>query len=312
MAGSASSQLRSAYVAEVTPGTIPATPAFTTLHSPALLAATAEFIDGRSLVSKGARLGNATNGIPVTGSLSGPMVYGVYDDFLATLLQGSWSTNVLKDGKATSTLAVENAIPAGAGGTVTMMRFRGVEAVGGSIRLASRQAATLNFELIGRGSEDATTSAIAGATYTDPTEADPLSSGVDVGSITFAGYTVDCIENLEINFSFENRNPQPRISSNDLCGITRGDFLPTLSARIYVEANFAAIYNAARARQATFAVTVPIGSVTGEKYTMVFHSCRFDGTAVDLSGADAFHVVPIIPQYSTSESCVVTITRAVT
>lgn len=312
MAGAASSQLRSAYVAESTPGTIPATPGFTTLHSPARMSAMAEFIDGRSLVSKGARLGHAVAGIPVTGSLEGQMIYGVYDDFLATLMQGAWSSDVLKDGKAVSTVAVENAIPAGAAGTLTMMRFRGVEATGGTINLRSRQAAQLSLTLLGMGSDDATTTAITGATYTDPTEADPLSSGVDVGTIAFDGYTLDCMEALEIGFTFEGRDPQAKIASNDTCGTLRGDFLPTLSARIFVEANFLAIYNAARARQTLFSVTVPLGSVTGEKYTLEFPACHFGGTMIDTTAAGAFHTVPIVPTYDTAtEDCVLKITRAV-
>ena len=311
MAGTASSQLRSAYISELTPGTIPATPAFKALHRPALLSAAAQTIQGRSLVAKGARLGHAVNGIDVTGSLESPLIYGVYDDFLATLLQSAWATNVLKDGKAETTLAVENAMPAGVGGTSTMLRYRGVEATGGTLNLTAREAATLNLTLAGRGSDAAAITAITGATYTDPTEADPLSSGKDVGTIVFNGYTLDCMQSLEINFGYENRELQPKISSNELCGITRGDFMPVLTARMYIEANFLAIYNAARERHAAFSVTVPLGSVTTEKYTLVFPSCFFGPTEIDRSGASVMQSIQIMPQYDVVSSAVVTVTRAI-
>lgn len=311
MAGTASSSIRSAYIAETTPGTTPATPGFTTLHRPAIMKAEPQIIEGRSLVAKGARLGQGYTGLDVTGTLESPLIYGVYDAFLATLLQGAWSSDVLTDGKAQTAVSVENTMPAGVGGTSTMLRFRGVEALSGTLTLQARQAAQLSLTLAGRGSDAATTTAITGATYTDPTEADPLSSGEDVGTVTFDGYTLDCMESLEVSFAYENRDLQPKISSNDLCGITRGDFLPVLTSRVYMEANFMAIYNAARARHASFEVTVPLGSVTGEKYELVFPACHFGATEIDTSGANVMQVVQILPEYSTSDGYVLQVTRAV-
>ena len=69
MAGASTSSLRSAYVAEVTPGTIPATPSFKTVHSPLAMIAKPTIIQGRSLVASGGRLGQGYTGIDVTGSL---------------------------------------------------------------------------------------------------------------------------------------------------------------------------------------------------------------------------------------------------
>lgn len=312
MAGTASSQLRSAYTVEATLATIPTTPGFTTLHSALKMSAKPNTIEGRSLVAGGARMSHGVDGIDVTGSLdSASLIYGVYDDLLATLLQSTWSSDVMKDGKATTTVTVENTMPAGAGGASTMLRYRGVEALSGSLKLQARSAAELSLTMAGRGSDDATTTAIAGATYADPTEADPLSSGADVGTIVFDTFTLDCMESLEINFGFENRDLQPKIGSDDLCGITRGDFLPVLTSNMYIEANFLAIYNAARARHAAFEVTVPIGSVTGEKYTLVFHACHFGSTEIDTGSASMMQKVEILPAYSISDACVVTLTRAI-
>lgn len=312
MTGTAVSQIRSAYISESTAGTIPSTPGFTTLHAPAMVKATPQSIDSASLISGGARLGHGLTGIDVTGTIEDDLVYGVYDDLFATLLQSSWSSDAMDDAKATTTIAIENTMPAGVGGTSTMLRYRGVEATGGTMTLQARSAVRFALDLVGRGSDDATTSAIAGATYTDPTEFDPLSSGADVGSITMAGYTVDCIESMEINFGYERRDLQPKISSDDLCGVTRGDFKPVLTANIYVEANFLAMYNAARDRtNSAFKVTIPIGSVTGEKYTLEFHSCHFGSTEIDTSGTNVMQKVEILPHYNTTEDCVLTITRAV-
>lgn len=311
MAGSSTSEFRSAIVAEATAGTIPPTPGFGTLHSPVNIMAKPSIVSGRSLIAGGGRLGQGYTAIDVNGSIETPLIYGVYDDPLASLMQGTWAADVLTDAKDTTTFAVENTIPAGNGGTPTMMRFRGVEAVSGSLALKARTEARMNMELIGRGSDPATTTAISGATYTDPTEADPLSSGQDVGTIAFAGYTLDCMEALDIAFAFEKRDRQPKISSDDLCGVTRGDFLPTLSANMYVEENFLAIYNASRERHDSFAVTVPLGSVTGKKYTLSFPSCHFGEAEIDMSGSSVMQKVQILPQWDAATGATMTITRAV-
>jgi hypothetical protein len=312
MTGSASSQLRSAYVAETTAGTIPATPGFTTLADAALITATPEIIEQRTLPALGARSGQAVGGITVSGTMGGKLVYGNLDPILETLLQGAWATNVLKDGKTVKTVAIENTIPAGVGGTSTMMRYRGVQAVGGSLVLASREEIGYSLDLRGMGSDAATTTAIAGASYSDPTNVTPLASGVDVGTVVFNGYTLDCMARAEIQFAFEGREDQPKLASNDLCGIARGAFLPVITARIYVESNFLAIYNAARANHTAFSVTFPLGSVSGSKYTLEFPQCAFASGNLDFSGANAIQEVVINPQYdATTEDCVVKITRAV-
>lgn len=311
MAGTSSNQLRSAYVAETTAGTTVSTPGFTTSQVPILINATPQIAESKTLVAKGARAAQAVMGREVAGSMAGPLIYGSYDAWLETLLQGAWSTNVLKDGKSVKTMTVENAIAAGEGGTNTMARYRGVQAVGGTITANSREAINFSLDLRGMGSDAATTTAITGATYSNPTTQTPLVSGLDVGSVTIAGYTVDCIMRAEMNFAYESRDDQPKIGSYDLCGITRGALVPTVSLRMYVESNFMAIFNAARANHTAFAVTIPLGSVSGSKYTVLFPSCSFAAGTLDFGGADAMHDVVINPMYDTSEACVVKITRAV-
>lgn len=311
MAGSSSRELRSAYVAEVTPGTTPATPAFKTLAVPAMVMATPKTVTSKTLQAGGAVQGQAVAGIEVSGSMAGPLIYGSYDDILETLLQGAWATNVLKNAKLQKTVTVENAIPAGVGGTNTMMRFRGVQALAGTITAAANEEVGFSFDLRGMGSDAATTTAITGATYTDPTGLIPLASGVDVGTIAFDGYTLDCMSRVEVSFAHEGREDQYKLGTNDLCGITRGALIPTITARVFVEDDFLAIYNAVRANHATFSVTIPLGSVSGSKYTMLFPKCAFASADLDFGSDTAMQTVVIQPQYNSATSCVVQITRAV-
>ncbi len=312
MTGFATSETRSAIVAETTVGTTPSTPGFSTMHDLVRMSSKPDVFYGQSLTGKGARTGQGYGIDMVEGTYEGPLYYGAADELLSTLLQADWATNVLKDAKKEQSVTVENTVNAGVGGTATMTRFRGVEAISGSINLQAEREAQISLNLMGRGSDNATTSAITGATYTDPSVVDPLVSGQDVGTIKFAGYALDCMQSLEIAFDFEQRDRQPKLSSKKICGIRRGNFLPKLTANIYIETNFLNIYNAARKRHNSFAVTVPIGSVTGEKYTVLFPVCHFGSTELDLSAGDAMQKVEIMPHYDSSkEKAVIKITRAV-
>jgi hypothetical protein len=282
------------------------------MHAALALNAVPDIIQDRSLIAGGGRLGHGVQGINVTGEYEDTLKYGVNDDLLATLLQGSWVANVLKNGLEYKTISVENTIPAGAGGVPTFLRYRGVEAQGGSLTLKARSPASISFELFGIGSDNATVTGIAGATYTDPVDVNPISSGADIGTITMTGYSIDCMESLEINMAFENRDAQPRIMSDDFCGVTRGVFLPVLTANMYIEDNFIDFYNAARNRDdVDFAMTIPIGSVTGDKYLISFPACRFGETEVDMSGASLMQKIQILPKYDTGIGAVMQITRAV-
>ncbi len=309
MAGTGTSSVRSGTIREVTSGTTPATPAFKLHHSPLMMMAKSELYESKSLIAGGGRTGQTITNIAVSGKYEGPLVYGVMDDFLETLMQSTWATNVLKDGKALVTQTVENTIPQGAGGTSSYYRFKGVEATGGKLTLKSQSAAMLSLDLMGAGSDNAATAIIAGATYVSPTEFEPISSGLGVGTIT--GFTYDCIESLDIDLSFDKREAQPRIMSNDYCGITRGDFMPKITARMYLETAGLALYNAARATQTAFALTIPLGNTTLKKYSLVFPKCMFSSTELDLSGNSVMHTVEILPQYDTASAATVVLTRAV-
>ncbi len=314
MTGIASNQLRSAFVAEATAGTTPTSPGFTNSDVYINMNATPTIVEHRSLAAKGESVETAIAGIDVTGDMSGPLIYGAYDDFFESLLQGTWSSDVLKSGKDTQTLTVENAIAAGAGGTNTMARYQGVEATGGSITLTSNADATFAFDLLGMGSSDTATSALGSSTYTDQTERTPLSCGIDVGTIAFAGYTLDAFESATINFNYEGREAQNKLGSVfTKNGITKGALLPEITARVYVDANFAALYNAARdSDHSLFSVTFPLGSVSNKKYTLVFPKCKFISSNLDFTAENAMQEVSIRAMYDeATEDASVKLTRAV-
>lgn len=312
MAGSASTELRSAHVAEATSGTTPATPAFVTNDVAINMSATPMLSQSKTMRAGGAIQDQTVRGMEYTGSMSGPLIYGNYDGWLETLLQAEWATNVLKNGKANITRSVENTIPAGAGGTNTMMRYRGVQAPSGTITANSEEEIGFSFDLFGTGSDAATTTALTGATYSDPSNTTPMVAGLDVGTITIGGYTLDCMSRVEMQFEHEERGKQTKIGSFDYCGVTRGALIPVINASMYIEANFMAIFNAARGAHSEFAVTIPLGNVSGSKYTFEFPRCKFGSAVPDFGSKDAMLPVTINPMWDVTEDCVVKITRGVT
>lgn len=311
MAGTASSQRTVSYVDEVTPGTIATSPAFKRMHGSLNMKAPTTPYYGESLISKGALLGRTILDVPVTGTMADTaLTYGNYDRMLESLLQGTWVSDILIDAKDQNAFTIEESFPAGLGGTTTYARFKGVEAVGGALKLKANQAAMLSLDLLGLGSNDASTSALSGATYSNPAINDPMSSGADVTSLTMAGYTLDCFESLDLNIAFDGREAQPRITSNSYCGIARGNPRVTMKGRVYLETNFLAMYNAARASHSPFKVTINLGSTTLQKYRFEMTNTYFDAVTQDWSNASGFVDVSMTATYHAGSTSVVKLTRA--
>ncbi len=313
MAGSSGNQLRSAFIEETTVGTTPTTPGFTTAADGFMLNAGAVPSVQRSLTALGARESLTPQTLPVSGRKQGKLVYGREDEVLETLLQGAWAANVLKDAKTIKTLSVENTIPAGSAGTSTMMRYRGVQATGGSIIMEAGQDVKYSWDMRGIGSDDGTTTAISGATYSDPSVDYPMVSSFDINTLTLQDETLDSVQRCEILFNYEDRSDQPAVGASfDLSGITPGAFLPEIKLRVYVDTNFLAIYNAARAEDEAFEVNMGIGRTTGSKYTLFFPACYFGPTELDFNSAEGFHDLTVLPVYDgVTEDCVLKITRNV-
>ena len=169
MAGIESNRLRSAFVVETVPGTTNATPAFRTLHVPAIFDDSVTRFHQTSLVASGAFLGDALLDRTAKGSIpDAPMVYSVYDQHFESLLRSQWATDAMTNGVLRAqTMTHENSIPAGQGGTMTYLRYKGVETTGAQLKMVKEKEIVIGFDLMGMQSSDSTTTAITGATYSD-------------------------------------------------------------------------------------------------------------------------------------------------
>lgn len=313
MAGAANNERGDAFIVEVTPGTTPATPGFTNASFDTLqMTANPRLSESFPSSVGGERAAIGRNGIAVAGSAQGKLIYGEYDPFFESLFQNTFSTNVVVNGKSQQAMTIEQSIPQGAGGALAYTRFRGVEVVSGQIAITAGQDVTVSFDLLGTGSDASATAIIAGATYTDPTETDIIGSGADIGTISLGTLDpADCIRSLTIDFGVAEKDEQPRVSSDDACGINRGAMRPVITGEFYIEDNFTAIYDAARTGT-DFILTVPIGSVTTKKYELYFPACQF--VEAPLSGGDsgpAFQTFRILPKYDSGIGGTCRLTRAI-
>ncbi len=314
MAGAANNERLVSAVVEATAGTTPTTPAFKRQSfSTFNMTANPRTTENRSVGARGQRTGVALNGFAVSGTASSGLIYGEFDDFLASLFQADWASNVLKNGAGSKTFTIEDSIPQGQGGALSYLRYRGVEASGGSLSLTAGDNANLSFDLIGTGSDNATPTAISNATYTASTAFDVIGSGSDIGTITMSGLgTLDCMQSAEVQFTYDGKDEQLRIASDDICGVSRGSMLPTVTGAFYIEDNFMAIYNACRAGT-EFALTIPIGSTTLKKYDLFFPRCKFsEAPLVTGESGPALQNVTVLPMYDTTEACTVRMRRNLT
>ena len=122
--------------------------------------------------------------------------------------------------------------------------------------------------------------------------------------------TVPCMRSATINFNMEAKDPQPQIGSDDLCGIRRGAASPTITGEFYIDDGFMAIYNAARSGDG-LTLSIPLGSVSGSKYTIEFPNAELLVADNEISGDDAFQTFTIQGLYDTTEGCAVKITRGI-
>lgn len=298
MAGADSNSIQDAFIEETVVDTTPATPAFTLSSFDNIqMQGNPRLSEVFPRSSRGERSGIGKNGFSVTGSASGALFYGEYDSWFESLFQGTWAGDVLVNGKAQETLSFEQGIPLGAGGALAYARFRGVEAVTGSLNIVAGDNVQVNFDLIGQSREAMATGIIAGATYVAPAVTDVISSGAEIGTITMAGFTLDCIANINIDWGVVGKTEQPQVGSDDACGINRGTFRPRITGQFYAEANLINLFEGAAAT-ADFALVIPLGSVTGEKYSINFPLCQFASSPIAAEGEGPVFVdFEILAQY---------------
>ncbi|TGT76713.1 MULTISPECIES: phage tail tube protein [unclassified Mesorhizobium] len=183
------SQVRLAYVPEVTINTIPTSPAFQIQRYVSSDVRLAKQVDIPNEIRADRNVASIVDvGRMVQGTIQSLYSYGTYHDWLEYLLCNLWTTgNVLKNGILAQAATLEYFYEQGA--TDTFIRFRGTRFNTLDLSLRPRQSVSAAWGIMGIGSPTPTNAILSGATYANPTTTEVFNAGLNVAALDFTGIT---------------------------------------------------------------------------------------------------------------------------
>lgn len=297
---------RVAYIAESAFGTTPATPTFKTMR------VTGNGLRTNKTTGTSDELQIDRNvrdefqlGQDVSGAYDFELSYGSFDDFLEAVAQGTWATDVLKNGSTVKTFTVEETLEMGA--TDSYSRFVGAMANSMSLSIASRAKITGSLNMMAQ-KETLATAIISGATYTAPNSEPIWTSSAHVASLSVAAGTPK-VRSLSIEMT-NNLRTRPVVGDLYSQEFGSGRFETTGTIEAYFESN--ALYQSVL-DHGSGALSFTIGTTTLKKYTVLFPKIIF-GNGERRPGGNDDDVMVSIPfraVYDATEAATVKITRAV-
>jgi len=228
MAIASGSRHRLAAIAEVTYGTTPTTPAFTTLrHNSCNIGLSKDAVESEEIRGDRQitcfRHGNKSVG----GDIEGELVYGEYDSLIEAALCGTWSTDVLKAGTTRRSFTIERTFQ----DITQYVRYTGCEVNTMSISIAPNSMVGVSFGFIGKDQSIAQT-AIASSSYsalTDTCQFDSFTATISEGGSPIALVT-------EAEITLENGiEPQFVVGSSTTLRPSIGRCNVTGSITVYLE-----------------------------------------------------------------------------
>jgi hypothetical protein len=254
---------RLAWVAEVTEGVTPATPAFQNLRF------TGETLKGekQTVTSNEIRVdGNIPDvvkvGFMANGGFDFELSYGTFDALLESALLGTWATNVLKNGRDRHAFTFEKTFDTGA--TDVFRRYLGCMINTTTLNFVAKQIVTGNMSMIGRDFA-ADAAIISGATYASANTKKVMNCSSDFGSLSLVGVSPALqLKSVRLNLN-NNLRAQDKIGTDALAGVGLGQHVVTGSIEAYLENK--SILDTLDDHLAG-SLTMTIGSVTNEKYTI--------------------------------------------
>lgn len=280
-AGANSSETRLAFVEETAWGTTPSSPSFNNLRF------TGETlnVDHENVTSDEIRADrNVSDLILVSSGASGgvdfEMTYGTLDTLLEGLLQGTWTTDELKNGTTPKSFSLEKTYELGT--TDEFLRYTGMVPDTMSLNIEAGSIITGNMAFMGKGGSVAS-AAISGATYTDGNDNGVMSATNDFASLSLQGLSpTPKIRTISLNVA-NNLRAQRAVGNLDAVGVGSGRCVVTGSLEAYFESK--ALYQK-YLDSASGGLQFTLGSVTGEKYTINLPKIKFTTGQVQTPGND--------------------------
>ncbi len=288
------------YIAEVTPGTTPATPAFSAIrHNTTNLALTKTTIQSAELRSD-RQIADVRHGnYNVAGDIVSDLSYGSFDDFLQAVFGGTWTANILKGGVTRRSFTIERYF-ADIG---QYLRYRGCEFDKFSMSVKPNAMVTSTFSVIGRDADPAASSIIAGATYGAATVTSAMDSFT--GSILENGSPISTITEVSLNI-VNGLSPMFVVGQKGAGDISIGRF--QVNAQITAYFDSVAILNKFINESESDLEFVTSGS--GGTYTWTLPRIKYTGGQPDVGGEGPITLsMPIIGLYDSSSSTTLQVER---
>lgn len=272
---------RLSFLAEATENTIPATPTWLNLR---YTSETLNYLKRTVSSEEIASHRNVTDmidvGFGVGGDIGFELSYGTLDSLLEGVLFSTWSTNVLKNGVTAKSFAFEKTYETGA--TDQFFRFTGNQVSSLSLSLSAQERITGSMTMLGMGHTTAS-AALSGATYTAANTKAIMAASADVGSLSLTGVSPSpTLMSASFNIA-NNLRERLQIGSRGPAGIGAGRCVVTGS----IEAYFGdlALYNAFFGHD-DVALSLTLGSVTSEKYTIQLPKVKLTNGTISTPGND--------------------------
>lgn len=153
---------RLACIAEVTYGTTPATPAFTTIrHTACSIGLSKDAVESDEIRGDRQRTQFRHGNKQVAGDVEAELIYGEYDGLLEAAMCGTWSTDVLKAGTTRRSFTFERTFQ----DITQYLRYKGCEIGGFNLKLSPNKMVSLGFSVVGQDQDAPAGTAIAGSSY---------------------------------------------------------------------------------------------------------------------------------------------------
>lgn len=173
-----------AFIAEATPGTTPATPAFKAIRMTGeTLSQNVDTLVSNEIRADAMVADVRRSTVQVGGEINFELSKDTnFEDLMVSALRGTWAANVAKGGVVKSSFTFERKI---VGTSTTYLRFQGCRMESFSLNIAPDQIVTGSMGVMGMAHTTAA-AIIAGATY-GAAGTNPVMSGADVTAIALSG-----------------------------------------------------------------------------------------------------------------------------
>lgn len=275
-----SSQTRLSYIAEVTEGVTPATPAFKNLRFTGESFKAGVQYTSSNEIRPDRNVPDLTQvGSNAGGGFNFELSYASFDDMLEALLCSTWATNVLVNGVTNKSFTFEKFFEAGT--TDQWQRFTGARVNSMSLNVSSGEMVTGSFDVMARGMSSAQ-AAIAGAAYTAANTNPVINAATNFANLSMTGVTSPAITGLKLNIT-NNLRQQPVVGSVQSRGIGAGRFNVTGEIEAYFDNNqLLDLYLGNASTDLTF----DLGGVSTQKYRFFIPKLKFSDCEITAGAND--------------------------